>query len=73
MATLPEIYSKDLVKVLLKQGFVITRQKGSHLRLKHADGRNTTIALHNKSLPVGTLSAILRQIKLSKEDLKKLL
>jgi len=71
--TLPEIYPKDLVKVLLKQNFIITRQKGSHLRLKHSDGRNTTISLHNKALPIGTLSAILRQVRLSKENLKKIL
>jgi len=73
MSVLPEIYPRDLVKILIKQSFVIMRQKGSHIRLIHPDGRSTTISLHNKPLPVGTLSAILRQVKISKKELKKYL
>lgn len=73
MSFLPEIYPKDLVRILVKQNFVIVRQKGSHTRLVHPDGRATTISLHNQPLPEGTLSAILRQIKMDKRDLKELL
>jgi predicted RNA binding protein YcfA (HicA-like mRNA interferase family) len=73
MSILPEIYPKDLVKALLQQGFVIMRQKGSHVRLIHQDGRSATISLHNKPLPIGTLSAILRQVHIRKKELIELL
>jgi len=68
-----QILPKDLVKSLMKLGFLKTRQKGSHLRLSHPDGRRITIALHLKSLPEGTLLAILRQAKISKKDLERII
>jgi predicted RNA binding protein YcfA (HicA-like mRNA interferase family) len=67
-----EIKPKELVNFLLKLGFHKIRQKGSHLRLSHPDGRKVTIAVHNKPISKGTLTAILRQAKLSKEDLRNL-
>jgi len=67
-----EIRPRKLVKFLLKSGFYKLRQKGSHLRLIHPDGRKVTIAIHNKPISKGTLSATLRQANLSKKDLKKL-
>lgn len=73
MSHLAAVYPKDLVKALLKQGFIKSRQKGSHIRLLHPDGRATTISLHNKPLYKGTLFAILRQVKLSPNEIKKIL
>ena len=48
---LPVISGKELISLLEKSGFVIIRIKGSHHRLKHTDGRITTVALH-KNDPV---------------------
>ena len=73
MSKLPPIKSKDLVKIFQKEGFVISRQVGSHVRLVHPDGRKLTIALHNKEIPKGTLSAILRQAEISRKGLLVLL
>lgn len=67
-----EIKPKELVNFLLKLGFYRICQKGSHLRLAHRDGRKVTITMHNKPISKGTLAAILRQAKLSKEDLSNL-
>ena len=39
----------ELVKVAKKLGFVKARQKGSHSRWKHSDGRATTIPIHGKT------------------------
>lgn len=39
----------ELVKVAKKLGFVKARQKGSHARWKHSDGRATTIPIHGKT------------------------
>lgn len=39
--------------------------------LQHPDGRHTVVPIHNKSLGKGTLKAILRQSKISVEELLK--
>ncbi|MDP1743925.1 MAG: type II toxin-antitoxin system HicA family toxin [Candidatus Amesbacteria bacterium] len=70
MSRLPtNIKGRDLIKTLEKFGFVQTGGKGSHIRLKHPDGRWTQVAVHTKPVPLGTLRAILRQSKLHIEDL----
>ena len=69
MPNLPTIKGKQLVKLLEKIGFVSVFGKGSHVILKHNDGRRTTVPLHGKELPKGTILAILRDIEISKEEL----
>lgn len=68
MTKLPQIRPRDLVKFFQKEGFVVTRQRGSHMRLAHEDGRKMTIAIHTKPIATGTLSAILRQTQMSREN-----
>lgn len=63
------IKPKSLLSTLKKQGFVEVGGKGSHIRLKHPDGRWTQVAVHNKPVPRGTLRAILRQAELEIGDL----
>lgn len=74
MATLPAISGKALIKLLEKQGFFVTRIKGSHHRMKHNDGRVTTIPVHkNDELPKGLLRKIIREdLKIEVEDFNKL-
>lgn len=63
---------KDLIKILLKEGFILVRQKGSHAIFKHSDSRMAVVPIHNRDIPNGTLGAILKDIGLSKgSDLKK--
>jgi predicted RNA binding protein YcfA (HicA-like mRNA interferase family) len=53
---------KDLLKVLEKLGFVVVRVKGSHYRMKHVDGRVTTVPVHkNEDLPKGLMQKIIRE------------
>lgn len=73
MTKLPQIRPKDLVKALEKAGFIKSRQTGSHLYLKHPDGRLTSVSIHPKPIPTGTLRAILKQTQLKPEELKELL
>lgn len=71
-----EIKPKALLKALVKTGFAVRRQKGSHVFLERGSGvekRITSISLHNKPLPYGTLRAILRQAGLTEGDLERLL
>ena len=74
MAKAPKLTGKDLIKVLGKLGFVVIRIKGSHHRLKHNDGRFTTIPVHtNEIIGPGLLSKILNDCEIKKEDFLKLL
>jgi predicted RNA binding protein YcfA (HicA-like mRNA interferase family) len=63
------IKPNKLVKYLESNGFVEVGRKGSHVRLKHVDGRWTQVAIHAKPVPVGTLKSIVRQAGLSVEDI----
>jgi len=74
MAKLPRISGKELCKVLDKLGFKKIYGKGSHIRFKHSDGRRTVVPVHgNEDLGPGLLVAILKQIKLTREDFEKLI
>jgi predicted RNA binding protein YcfA (HicA-like mRNA interferase family) len=56
-----------------KLGFVCARQKGSHARWKHRDGRATTIPVHPSAEIGGWLyHQILRQMRITEEEFRKL-
>ena len=62
MPKIPVFSGKEFVKFLLAIGFVDIRTKGSHKRLKHPDGRVTTVPIHkNKDLPKGLIKKIIRE------------
>jgi predicted RNA binding protein YcfA (HicA-like mRNA interferase family) len=71
---LPVISGKELVALLEKLGFVVIRVKGSHHRMKHGDGRITTIPVHkNDAIPKGLLRKIIREdIAISMDEFNKL-
>ncbi|OGQ94194.1 MAG: hypothetical protein A2521_05895 [Deltaproteobacteria bacterium RIFOXYD12_FULL_57_12] len=61
MTTFPSITFQQLIKKVTDLGFQKIRQKGSHIRFAHPDGRKTTIPGHgNKDVPKGLLSKIIR-------------
>lgn len=61
MPKLSPIGSSKLIKILLKEGFVKVRQKGSHVRLEHPNGRKTSIPIHSgENVGIGLLRKILR-------------
>jgi predicted RNA binding protein YcfA (HicA-like mRNA interferase family) len=53
----------DLVRLLGKFGYVVTRQKGSHLRLtsRAGDEHHVTVPNHG-ALRAGTLNGILKSV-----------
>ena len=62
MPQLPVISGKEFIKFLLSIGFILFRVNGSHHRLKHPDGRITTVPVHKKEdLPKGLLRKIIRE------------
>ncbi len=72
MGRLGQIKPGELSKFFQRIGFIVTRQTGSHQRLKHLDGRGITIAIHNQSIALGTLRAIIRQAGLTQDQFEKL-
>ena len=74
MSKLPVLKPTELVRVLERIGFERIRQKGSHLYLRHPDGRATVVPIHKGGdVPPGLLRAILQDIELSREEFLDLL
>ncbi|HVY41611.1 MAG TPA: type II toxin-antitoxin system HicA family toxin [Hyphomicrobiaceae bacterium] len=74
MSRLPRLTGGEIIAALGKAGFVVLRIKGSHHRLRHPDGRVTTVPVHGSEIiGPGLLSRILRDCELSREDLEALL
>lgn len=46
MTRLPVLSGPEVVAILVKHGFAVLRQKGSHVRLAHPDGRKITVPVH---------------------------
>ena len=67
---LPALRAREVVRALERAGFVKWRQKGSHLTLFRAvDRRALTVPIHfSKTLPKGTLHAIIKQAGLTAEE-----
>ena len=62
MPQFPVISGKAFLKFLEALGFTVVRVNGSHLRLKHPDGRVTTVPVHkNQDLAKGLLRKIIRE------------
>ena len=62
MHQLPVISGKAFLKFLQNIGFVVGRINGFHHRLKHPDGKVTTVPVHkNQDLPKGLFRKIIRE------------
>jgi predicted RNA binding protein YcfA (HicA-like mRNA interferase family) len=73
---LPVLKPKQVVAALLRAGFYVHHQRGSHARMLHAlrPELRVTVPIHNKDLPPSFLKhRILRQAGLTEEQFLKLL
>jgi predicted RNA binding protein YcfA (HicA-like mRNA interferase family) len=67
MTRLPRLKGKELVRAL-------DRTRGSHVFLRHPDGRTTTVPVHSgETIGPGLLRAILRDVELSVDELANLI
>jgi len=64
--------AREILRRLLRAGFVEVRQNGSHKVLRHPDGRLTYVAMHPGDMPAGTFRSILKQARLTQEEFDKL-
>lgn len=60
--------AREVLRRLLRAGFVEVRQSGSHKVLRHPDGRMTYVAMHPGDIPTGTFRSILKQAGLTDKE-----
>lgn len=72
MARLPRPPGNEMVRFLESRGFLVVRIRGSHHYLRR-DELQTTVPVHgNRTLKIGTLKSILRDVDLSVEEFAEL-
>jgi predicted RNA binding protein YcfA (HicA-like mRNA interferase family) len=64
--------AREVLARLKRAGFVEVRQSGSHVFLRHSDGRMTFVAMHRGDVPTGTFRKILKQAGLTEDEFRSL-
>jgi len=75
MTKVPSLPYEQIIRALQRDGWVVVRQKGSHVRLQKHTTTETlklTVPTH-RPIKRSTLSHILKQAKLTPEDFDRLL
>jgi len=75
MDPLPVIKPREVINALLRGGFYLHHQTGSHARLIHRTRTDlrVTVPIHSKDIPKGTLRRIIRQADLTVDEFLQLL
>ena len=73
MSKLPLLTGVELIKILQKIGFSKIRQEGSHVFLRHSDGRTTVVPKHpGEKLDRGLLNKIIKKdLGLARDEFMK--
>ena len=75
MNKVPSLNYDKLIMALQRDGWVVVRQRGSHIRMQKHDREKIlklTVPVH-KPIKRSTLSHILKQANMTVEELKKLI
>ncbi|MGD9635469.1 MAG: type II toxin-antitoxin system HicA family toxin [Pirellulales bacterium] len=74
MSKLPVVSGRDAIRALEKVGYVVDRQRGSHIVLRHAQPphRRITIPDH-REVAKGTLRGVIRSAGLTVDEFVDLL
>jgi predicted RNA binding protein YcfA (HicA-like mRNA interferase family) len=64
-----DVSGQELVKILGRTGFVINRQKGSHIILRRGDPYARVVVPNHNRIRAGTLRQILHEAGMSVEQL----
>lgn len=70
---LPVVSGAQLIRALEQVGWEVVRQRGSHVRLRHADRAVFLVVPLHRELKRGTLAGILRDAGLGRDELRELL
>jgi predicted RNA binding protein YcfA (HicA-like mRNA interferase family) len=66
MPKLPIVSGTDVVRTLERLGFVITRQRGSHIMMRR--GSSGCVVPNHRELKLGTLNGLLKQAGISPKE-----
>ena len=72
---LPSVSSKKVVATLLRAGFYVHHQEGSHIALRSSEDESVRVVVpaNRKDLKKGTLKSIINQSGLTAEEFIELL
>lgn len=74
MTKLRPVKSQKVIKTLVKLGFQARHTKGSHVFLKHSDGRTTTVPVHaGEEIDRRLLKKITADINMDSDEFMKLI
>jgi predicted RNA binding protein YcfA (HicA-like mRNA interferase family) len=74
LSGLPVLSGRRLVKVLGRLGYVVDRQHGSHIILRHSEPPHRRLVVPDHAeIAKGTLRALLRDAGLTVNELRRLL
>ena len=66
MPKLPLVSGTEVIRTLERLGFIVLRQKGSHIILRW--GPTGCVVPNHREIKTGTLSGILKQARVSAEE-----
>lgn len=68
----PRLTAKEIIAVLERNGFILSRQSGSHRIYKNKKGKRVTVPFHgSKTLHPKVLKSILRDAGIGAEELEE--
>jgi len=73
MDKLPSLSWKKLIKVLVKNGFYVHHQTGSHIVMKRDRPYCRIVVPRHRLIKKGLLRAIIREVEISKREFLRLL
>jgi predicted RNA binding protein YcfA (HicA-like mRNA interferase family) len=69
VGSLPVLKPREVCRILEALGFVLVRQRGSHMQYRHADGRGTTVPNHGgRDISPVLLRQVARDIGMTAEE-----
>ena len=69
MGAIPVLKPAEVCRILERLGFVVARQRGSHIQYRHPDGRGTTVPMHKgHDIAPPLLRRMIRDIGLTVEE-----
>ena len=71
MTRLPPMQPREVISVLLRAGYVVDRQTGSHVILYKEGALPVSVPSHSRDLKKGTLQHIVRSAGLTPEEFLK--
>ena len=71
---LPALTGDEMIRVLMRAGFIVIRVRSSHHFMRHPDGRTTIVPVHaGETIGPGLMSKILRDCGFDRDQFRALL